>query len=338
MGRFDKLREEKGGLAQRFNFSISCNKKEKVAPCKKGTLKVANLARSTFSILLNDQKLHSPLKNWTWHCHRPGPGSLRRWIGLWRDGGWGWCYVWVGCRWCLGWWWCWLASSLLPRSAKRLQPAHGLRSVAPPPGLRVSGREWCEWVSEGQLADIPRLPLFSTVTETGPAPRQGDIWAKQPARLADAEGTLRSRTMPKLYQKISSRVKVESWRVEGLFGILRFITCQVQCCYFTENTASLSSRYILLLNAMLASAFFDWRQSLSSDSCLQSGLVIRRVATFFWSAWNLLRGSDSDLEVENFCFSKQLEVEPQFYILAPFHHEPAWWTQHNTMYTEYYTI
>ena len=148
MGRFDKLREEKGGLAQRFNFSISCNKKEKVAPCKKGTLKVANLARSTFSILLNDQKLHSPLKNWTWHFHRPGPGSLRRWIGLWRDGGWGWCYVWVGCRWCLGWWWCWLASSLLPRSAKRLQPAHGLRSVAPPPGLRVSGREWCEWVSE----------------------------------------------------------------------------------------------------------------------------------------------------------------------------------------------
>ena len=212
MGRFDKLREEKGGLAQRFNFSISCNKKEKVAPCKKGTLKVANLARSTFSILLNDQKLHSPLKNWTWHFHRPGPGSLRRWIGLWRDGGWGWCYVWVGCRWCLGWWWCWLASSLLPRSAKRLQPAHGLRSVAPPPGLRVSGREWCEWVSEGQLADIPRLPLFSTVTETGPAPRQGDIWAKQPARLADAEGTLRSRTMPKLYQKISNRVKVESWR------------------------------------------------------------------------------------------------------------------------------
>ena len=162
MGRFDKLREEKGGLAQRFNFSISCNKKEKVAPCKKGTLEVANLARSTFSILLNDQKLHSPLKNWTWHCRRPGPGSLRRWIGLWRDGGWGWCYVWVGCRWCLGWWWCWLASSLLPRSAKRLQPAHGLRSVAPPPGLRVSGREWCEWVSEGQLADIPRLPLFST--------------------------------------------------------------------------------------------------------------------------------------------------------------------------------
>ena len=248
MGRFDKLREEKGGLAQRFNFSISCNKKEKVAPCKKGTLKVANLARSTFSILLNDQKLHSPLKNWTWHCRRPGPGSLRRWIGLWRDGGWGWCYVWVGCRWCLGWWWCWLASSLLPRSAKRLQPAHGLRSVAPPPGLRVSRREWCEWVSEGQLADIPRLPLFSTVTETGPAPRQGDIWAKQPARPTDAEGTLRSRTMPKLYQKISSRVKVESWRVEGLFGILRFITCQVQCCYFTENTASLSSRYILLLN------------------------------------------------------------------------------------------
>ena len=140
MGRFDKLREEKGGLAQRFNFSISCNKKEKVAPCKKGTLKVANLARSTFSILLNDQKLHSPLKNWTWHCHRPGPGSLRRWIGLWRDGGWGWCYVWVGCRWCLGWWWCWLASSLLPRSAKRLQPAHTASAQS---RLRLAW-EWAE--------------------------------------------------------------------------------------------------------------------------------------------------------------------------------------------------
>ena len=89
---------------------------------------------------------------------------------------------------------------------------------------------------------------------------------------------------PEQCQNCIKRSATESRkRVEGLFGILRFITCQVQCCYFTENTASLSSRYILLLNAMLASAFFDWRQSLSSDSCLQSGLAIKRVATFFWS-------------------------------------------------------
>ena len=39
-----------------------------------------------------------------------------------------------------------LAGLLSPPEVSKAAPAgpHGLRSVAPPPGLRVSGREWCE--------------------------------------------------------------------------------------------------------------------------------------------------------------------------------------------------